>query len=734
MKYFSLFAALILGLQGLVAQDVIDIAEARELPEGTVVTVTGTVTNGQELGNIRYYQDATGAFAAFSPDFVSIARHDSITLTGTISFFNGLKQLSPVSSFTNHGPAEVQIEPTPMTLGQIGEETESLLVSVEACIFSDGGSTFTGNSTYNITSMGESLVVFVRVDNPLVGTLIPVSPVDMVAISSQFSFTGVGGYQLLPRDADDFSSPNPINIISAIDISNLQNNGFTLSWVTDVASSTGAYYTSDLSGEGLTDNNLAVAESVTTHELSFTNLEPGEVYFTRVFSVLDSDTAFSTTFAVATVSNSSGTIEAFFNGSVAHEVAVPEDNLAQTTNLRNKVIEVIGMAQNTLDIAAYNINDNGIVNALNQAHAAGVQVRFVGEAQNANIGLNNLNNEIPLLLRQDGQGSGMHNKFIVIDHESMDNSYVLMGSTNFTQNQLDFDFNNIVVLQDRSLARAYTIEFNEMWGSSGTTPNEALSRFGPDKFNNTPRDFIIGGKQVELYFSPSDGTSNGIIDALNTTTTSVEFALLVFTVTPIANLLIDLNNDFFITVRGMIDQPNTTGSEFDNLVGNAVQVIHHDLPQVQLHHKYAIIDRANLSADPQVITGSHNWSASANNVNDENLLVIHDADLTNQFYQEWTARWQSLTLSNEESKVSNFSMYPNPASDVLNLAFEAPGGTNNRVQVTDLSGRLLLNHVFGAAAGAHNLQLDVRNLPNGVYVLSIGGEWGGTSEKFIIAR
>jgi len=40
-----------------------DIAAARALGEGTEVTVTGIVTNGDELGLIRYMQDASAGIA-----------------------------------------------------------------------------------------------------------------------------------------------------------------------------------------------------------------------------------------------------------------------------------------------------------------------------------------------------------------------------------------------------------------------------------------------------------------------------------------------------------------------------------------------------------------------------------------------------------------------------------------------------------------------------------------------
>ncbi len=57
-----------------------------------------------------------------------------------------------------------------------------------------------------------------------------------------------------------------------------------------------------------------------------------------------------------------------------------------------------------------------------------------------------------------------------------------------------------------------------------------------------------------------------------------------------------------------------------------------------LHHKYMILD-ANSASDPMVVTGSMNWSANGDDTNDENTLIIHDAAIANQFYQEFAARY-----------------------------------------------------------------------------------------------
>jgi hypothetical protein len=46
-----------------------------------------------------------------------------------------------------------------------------------------------------------------------------------------------------------------------------------------------------------------------------------------------------------------------------------------------------------------------------------------------------------------------------------------------------------------------------------------------------------------------------------------------------------------------------------------------------------LVDPLNPSSDPQVFTGSFNWTAQAQFTNDENAVVIHDAAIANQYYQ-----------------------------------------------------------------------------------------------------
>jgi phosphatidylserine/phosphatidylglycerophosphate/cardiolipin synthase-like enzyme len=311
---------------------------------------------------------------------------------------------------------------------------------------------------------------------------------------------------------------------------------------------------------------------------------------------------------------------------------------------------------------------------------------------------------------------------------------VLSGSTNFTNNNLFTDLNNLIVIQDKALAKAYTIEFNEMWGSSGTNPNEAVSRFGEEKINNTPEKFIVGGKQVELYFSPSDGTTNGIKKALESADASIDFALLLITQDDLADLLIEKNDDFFIDVRGIVDQANISGSDFEQLNEAGVLVLEH-LPEASLHHKYAVVDHADFNSDPLVITGSHNWSASANTVNDENTLVIHDAAIANQYFQEFIYQLNSLILGTEEAQeLSDVQLFPNPANDQFTLNFYSESAQKSRLTIYDITGKVAFDHGFGTYPGQNSMTVQLGDLSRGVYVVSLSGSWGQVNERLVVVK
>ena len=105
------------------------------------------------------------------------------------------------------------------------------------------------------------------------------------------------------------------------------------------------------------------------------------------------------------MSESSGDIHVYFNGPVDHSVATDELALSLGTDMNDTVAAWIMSAQHTLDVAAYNLNDQTVEDAVNAAAANGVQVRWIYEGQNANIGLGSLDASVVTHLAPTGRAA-----------------------------------------------------------------------------------------------------------------------------------------------------------------------------------------------------------------------------------------------------------------------------------------------------------------------------------------
>ncbi len=429
-----------------------------------------------------------------------------------------------------------------------------------------------------------------------------------------------------------------------------------------------------------------------------------------------------------TRSGSSGDILVYFNSSINEDVSNGSSPVSISgTAIRNAIIQKIDEAEVSIDVAAYNINRNDIVSALNRAANRGVRVRYIAEGENANTALNT-SLAFNVLERDDEDGI-MHHKFLIIDATEEMDSWVITGSTNLTTTQIATDNNNALFIQDQSLAQIFEMEFEEMWGSSTSIPNTNLSRFGQFKNDNTPKWLMVGDVPTEIYFSPSDNTSFHISQAMLNAQESISMALLLFTYNPLANSVIQKHHQG-LNLRGLINDINANGSRYQALINNGVNVHPNTVSNVQLHHKYAIIDAESNAENPKVITGSHNWTNRAENHNDENTLIIHDADIANIFRQEFEARWcqmlpddcfvSSIDDMFPDSQTSWYS-YPNPTTDVVYIKRKGEATeTSNRInyRVFNTTGQLLKSGLRNNVT-ASPFSIDLSHFPGGSYFVKI---------------
>lgn len=420
----------------------------------------------------------------------------------------------------------------------------------------------------------------------------------------------------------------------------------------------------------------------------------------------------------STQSNSSGNIEVYFNHQPNNEFSDIAD--AQYANFENLIIDLIDNAEVTLDICVFYTKSKNIGEAINRAFKRGVIVRFI--AGDSSIGdlPKNLDESIETLQRDEPKGQ-MHNKFIITDVYSESKCKLLITSANFTENNLFEDSNNLLIFQDQALAKAYTIEFNEMWGGEGVTPG-SNSKFGTDKEDNTPHYFNIGGKDVELYFSPSDKVEQEINNELLTANNDVGFALFTFTRDLFAETLLNLNEEG-VAVYGVIDNKRFYGSEDNNLEDGGVAILEFNRKK-DMHNKYAFIDALDTNSNPVVITGSYNWSNSAEEKYDENTIIIHDAVIVNEFYEDLNT---FTNFGQEQAFLNSIIVYPNPSDNLINLKniSETISETTN-IQIINSLGRVLFSQQMNLSQS-----IDISNYPIGVYYLRIQTEQNNSVKKII---
>jgi len=412
------------------------------------------------------------------------------------------------------------------------------------------------------------------------------------------------------------------------------------------------------------------------------------------------------------------TIKVYFNQSVDNTVSSIAD--AQTSaHLDDTICALINGSNTTLDIAVWDNGSTKIVTALNNAYTRGVQVRYISSTNSLNTALSGLNSSIPLLKRTSTLTSNvMHNKFIIAD-----NAKLLIGSMNFGNGSIFDDYNNIVIIPNTSLAQNYTTEFNEMWGSTGAQPNTTNSKFGPAKSDNTIHSFNIGGSTVESYFSPTDATATKIVNAINSANFSLDVAMFTFTDNDLGDAVVAAKNRG-VNVRCIIENVSYFGSEYTKLINAGIPVISHANITNDFHHKYCIIDAANSSSDPIVVTGSHNWSNSANDEYDENTLIIHDAIVANQYLEEFSKRYSTLSSVRDYAKLNDaIIVYPNPS----NGRFSIDGLKNEIDKLTVLNSIGQIVEVLEFPNNTINLNLD-----KGVYFINIISKGEVMSKKISI--
>lgn len=296
------------------------------------------------------------------------------------------------------------------------------------------------------------------------------------------------------------------------------------------------------------------------------------------------------------------------------------------TAMEQDLLDRLNASTTSIDAAIYELDRQSIRDALIAAAGRGVTVRVVTDddayaedAYYADL------EAAGITVVDDARSSIMHNKFFVVDGE-----VVWTGSTNITNTGFTYNHNNSVVMTSTLLANIYTLEFDEMWSGD----------FGTHKTDNVTHTIDYNGVPVEIYFSPSDGAMDEVLSEVNAADESIRFSIFFFTDDDLRDAILAKAQEG-LTISGIWDALGAGNqySEDEALCDAGIPIKIEDFGG-KMHNKFMIIDAGGPA--PRVITGSMNWSASGDDANDENTLVIHDGAIAQSYLEAFNELYDAL--------------------------------------------------------------------------------------------
>jgi phosphatidylserine/phosphatidylglycerophosphate/cardiolipin synthase-like enzyme len=202
-----------------------------------------------------------------------------------------------------------------------------------------------------------------------------------------------------------------------------------------------------------------------------------------------------------------------------------------------------------------------------------------------------------------GRSSGlMHNKIVIIDRKVL-----FIGSWNLSYNDTFRNNNNLLRITNLTLIGNYQAKFDEMF---------VTRKFGTrSKVGAGTTDLKIGTIRVQNYFSPRDKVKDKLVALVNDAKKSVHFYAFTYTHQDLAAAMI-ARARAGVDVQGVIEDRGASQGALPELYCAQIKA-NTDGNKYTMHHKVIIID------SEIVITGSFNFTQSADKSNDDNVLVIY---------------------------------------------------------------------------------------------------------------
>lgn len=298
----------------------------------------------------------------------------------------------------------------------------------------------------------------------------------------------------------------------------------------------------------------------------------------------------------------------------------PERGVEPAESIAHAVVGYIDATERTLDVAAFELENRLISEALVRAARRGVRVRVVTETNYLDeSGIQAVRAAGVPVVDDQRDSALMHNKFMVFDRKA-----IWTGSMNFTENCAYRNNNNGVYIEDARLAENYSVKFAWMF---------ELHKFGgaPSRADRIPNPVLAlaDGTQIENYFSTHDRPAARVTEVIRLARKSIHFMAFSFTHDGMGQAML-ARAAAGVEVSGVFEKRQALDgySEYSRLRDARLPVYLDGNPR-NMHHKVIVVD------GEIVVVGSFNFSESADRSNDENLLIIYNRAVAAKFEDEF---------------------------------------------------------------------------------------------------
>jgi phosphatidylserine/phosphatidylglycerophosphate/cardiolipin synthase-like enzyme len=312
----------------------------------------------------------------------------------------------------------------------------------------------------------------------------------------------------------------------------------------------------------------------------------------------------------------------------------------------------IKSSKDSIDIAIYGLSNMEIAEEIVNAQKRGVNIRVIMNQThifNSKVDPSLkylIDNRIQMkTLKGAGQYGIMHNKIAISD-----NRILLTGSYNWTMKANNNNYENIVFSSQAKYIKGYKDYFDWMWSYAKDISQGPMADYDSSILKYIPQDknpdINFNGYTFPSYvFSPNGGIKATVINAIKESRKSIKISVFSLYDADIYKALLEAKNNGIevkiITDRVQASQSNISKYLYENSF-DFKWISGYNSSGV-MHNKFAIFDE-NL-----LITGSFNFSESANSYNFENIFISNDLNYVKPYIEEFNLIYnQARTPTQEE--------------------------------------------------------------------------------------